>query len=209
MNVKVKLTCKYCGNIYKNPISLTCGDNICKHHIEELVSKNPSNKFSCPLCFKENMNQNFSVNKLIQDMLEYDLHKFKIDSKLKKIYENLKLEVEHLEQILNNPDNVIYEQLNELKKQVYLDRDRLKYEIDTLADGLIEQLDKYEKKFKSEYKNNIDLKYYSSLVEFSRAQLVEYEKYLNSFSTKYKERKEISLKKEKLIFNLQSEIAEL
>ena len=154
MNAKEKLTCKYCGNIYKNPITLTCGDSICKHHIEELVSKNPSNKFSCPLCFNENMNQNFSVNKLIQDMLENDLHKFKIDSKLKKIYENLKVEVEHLEQILNNPDNVIYEQLNELKRQVYLDRERLKNEIDTLADGLIEQLEMYEKKFKSEYDSN-------------------------------------------------------
>ena len=39
MNIKEDLTCKYCREIYKNPITLICcGDNICKQHIEELIS---------------------------------------------------------------------------------------------------------------------------------------------------------------------------
>ena len=65
MNIKDELTCKYCKQIFNNPITLSCGDSICKHHIEELISNNTSNKFACPLCNEEILNQNLSVNKIL------------------------------------------------------------------------------------------------------------------------------------------------
>jgi hypothetical protein len=41
MNIKEELTCKYCNEVYKNPITLNCcGENICKQHVEELTSNN-------------------------------------------------------------------------------------------------------------------------------------------------------------------------
>jgi hypothetical protein len=70
MNIKEELTCKYCNDIYNIPITLACGDSICKHHIEELISSNSPNKFSCPLCNEEIINQNFSVNKCIKKWLK-------------------------------------------------------------------------------------------------------------------------------------------
>ena len=42
---------------------------------------------------------------------------------------------------------------SELNRQVDLDREKLKNEIDDLSDDLIKQLESCEKKFKAEYKN--------------------------------------------------------
>ena len=209
MNAKEHLTCSYCNEIYKQPIALLCGDTICKQHIDELITNNSTNKFTCPLCNKESLNQNFVVNKLIQNLIESNLHKFEVDSKFKKIYENLKTDIGNLEKILKDPENIIYEEINELKRQVDLDREKLKSEIDSLANGLIQQLESYEKKFKAEYKTEIGLQNYNGLVESSRQQLADYEKCLNLFSTTYKERKEKSLQIEKITVDLQPKITQL
>ena len=142
-------------------------------------------------------------------MIENDLQYLEVDSKFKKIYENLKTEIGNLEKILKDPENIIYEEISELKRQVDLDREKLKSEIDDLADGLIQQLESYEKRFKAEYKTEIDLQNYNGLVQSSRQQLLVYEKCLNLFSTTYKERKEKSLQSENITIDLQPKITEL
>ena len=209
MNANENLRCKYCNEIYKDPVALTCGDSICKHHIEELISSSTSNKFNCPLCNRENLNQNFCVNKLIQDLIENDLQNLEVDSKFKKVYENLKAEIANLEKILKDPENIIYEEIAELKRQVDLDRERLKSEIDELANDIIQQLESYETRFKAEYKTNVDLEHFNALIETSKKQLEEYEKSLNKFSTTYKARKEKSLQSENITIDLQPKITEL
>jgi len=186
MNIKQELTCKYCNEIYKNPITLTCGDSICKNHIEELVI---NNSILCPLCSQENMNQTFNANKLIVKLLEIELHKFKLEPKYELMLNSLKQEIKNLEAILKDPENLIFEEIGELKRQVDLDREKLKTQIDTLANDLIQQLESYEQKFKAEFKN-IDLEHYAVLVESSRQKLNEYEKCLSLFSTENAEREE-------------------
>ena len=209
MNAKEKLTCKYCGNIYKNPITLACGDSICKHHIDELVSNDASNKFACPLCDEENVKQNFKENKLMQDLLESDFHKLDVNSKFKNILDNLKTEIHNLEDVLNDPDSFIYKEISELKRKVDLDRENLKSEIDRLSNGLIQQLESFDNRFKTEYKTNVDFGHYNTLIELSRKQLEEFENCLNLFSSRYKEKMKKSKQSEKVIKILQPEIAEL
>ena len=210
MNINEKLSCKYCREIFKKPVYLICcNKNICKHHIDKIVNEALSNTFSCPLCNQENTKQNFHCNELIEDLIELELHKYKLDPKYKITRDNLMIEIENLEKILKDPENIIYEKLSELKRQVDLDRESIKNEIDTLADGLIQQLESYEKKFKAEYKEKIDLDKYNELVESSRANLKEYEKYLNMFSVENNARNEKTSEIEKLINILQSEIEEI
>ena len=210
MNAKEKLTCKFCTKIYKDPIMLLCcGECICKHHIEELISNSSSNKFSCPLCNQENTNQNFKIIKLVQDLIENDLQNLEVDSKFKLIYNDLKTEIKKLEAILKDPEHVIFEEISELKRQVDLERESLKSEIDERANDLIKQLESYEARFKTEYKTNVDFEHYNALVESSRKQLEEYESCLNSFSAKCHERKEKSMRSEKIIKKLQPGITEL
>ena len=210
MNIREELTCKYCNQIYKNPITLTCGDNVCKHHIEELViSNNSSNKFPCPLCNKQNLNLTFEVNKLIEKLIKKELHEFKLNPKYEKTLNNLHIEIKKLEAILNDPHNYIYNEVSELKRLVDLDREKFKKQIDTLADDLITQLESYEARFKTEYGENVDLNYYNDLVESSKRQLAEYETCLNLFSVEIEKRDEKFKASETLIDTIQPKIKEL
>ena len=209
MNIEEDLTCKCCNEIFKNPITLNCcGDNICKDHIEQLITNSTSNQFACPLCNKDNVNQNLNVNKFMQKMVENELYKFKISSKYKKTLEQLKWEIQKIEAIVKDPKNFIYEEISELKRNVDLDREKLKCEIDDLANDLIQQLEKYEKKFKEEYKSNIDLDHYNEIIASSKKQLSEFEKCLSLFSTSKKERNEKCYQSEKTINFVQSMIKE-
>ena len=210
MNIKDKLTCKCCNEILKNPITLNCcGDNICQQHLNELISSNSSNRFMCPLCNKENLNQLFHINNLIQSLLEVELHMFKINPIYDSVLNNLKKEIGNLVSILKDPENYIYEEISELKRQVDLDRERLKIQIDELANDLIQQLESYEKRFKSEYKAKVDLEHYNGLVESSKKQLVEYERCLSLFSIEKEDRYAKRIESEKMIDKLRPEIKEL
>lgn len=187
--MKEKFTCKYCSEVYKEPVSLNCcGENICKKHIKDLISTSLSNKFTCPMCNEENSNQKLNVNKLIQDLLRNDLHKFEIDSKYKSTLNNFETEIRNLEAILNEPENYIYEEISDLKRQVDLDRERLKGQIDNLADNLIQNLELYEKKFKIEIKSKVDLDKFKNLITSSKEQLKDFEMCLSLFSVKNEER---------------------
>ena len=210
MNIKEKLTCKYCYQIYQEPITLVCcGESLCKHHINELLAIGGTNTFLCPFCNEKNVNQNFPVSKTIKDLLDVEVHKFDLDPKYKIILNNLKIEIANLEAILKDPEYIIYEQINELKMQVDLNRESLKIKIDELADDLIKQLESYEKEFKTECKSKVDMKHYISLVEASKQQFNEYEKYLNLLSSKTEERDKQSKETEIKINNLQSKIKKL
>ena len=117
MNVKEILACKYCNEVFKQPITLICcGKNICKQHIQELIKEKSSNTFSCPLCFQENTNQNFHCSELIEKLIGMELHKFKLDPKYEAAMNNFKTEIESLEAIIKDPENIIYGEIGELKK---------------------------------------------------------------------------------------------
>ncbi len=98
--------------------------------------------------------------------------------------------------LLKDPENYIYEGIGELKRQVDLDREKLKKEIDELANDLIQQLESYETTFKKKYKSNIDLEHYYGLIESSRKQLDEYEKCLNLFSVENDQREQKCIESE-------------
>jgi hypothetical protein len=139
MNIKEELTCKYCNQIYNIPVTLACGDSLCKHHIDELISNNSSNILECPLCNETNTNHDFKVNKLIEKLIKRKLHEFKLNSKHEAVLNNLKIEIEKLALLLKDPENFIYQEFDELKRLVDLDREQMKIEIDKLANELIQQ----------------------------------------------------------------------
>ena len=210
MNIKEKLACNYCHEVSKHQINLICcGKRVCKQHIDELVNENSTNKFSCPVCLQENSNQNFHCDELIESLVEMELHKFKLNPKYEIVMNNFKLEIQELESILKEPENIIYEEIRELKRLVDLDRENLKIQIDTLADGLIQRLETYEKKFKAEYNSKIDFDKYADLVESSKNKLKEFEKCLNLFSVEKEERDEKTSEIEKTTEHLRPKINNL
>jgi chromosome segregation ATPase len=210
MNINEQLTCKHCKEIFNEPVTLNCcGINICKRHIDELLSIDESNTFLCPFCDTESANQHFCINGLIQTLVQNKLHKLEMNSDHKVTFNSLKAEIEKLEAILKDPENIIYEEISELKRLVDLDRERTKRKIDELANNLIQKLEAYEARFKAENVLNLDLEDYNALLESSRKQMAEYEKFLNLFATKKEERKEMSKQTEKAICLLQNKTNEL
>ena len=142
-------------------------------------------------------------------MVEDQLHKFELDYNYKETLNKFKKEVEKLESILKDPDNVIYEEIQDIKRKIDLDREISKLQIDELADGFIKKLEEYEQKIKSEYKSNVDVHSYHALVESSKRQLFEDERCLNLFSLKKEERDEKKRQSEQAISSLKSKIKEL
>ena len=66
MNIIEELTCKLCHEIYDEPVTLNCcGENVCKKHIEQILSNKSSSEkgFSCSLCNADNRNQSTTTNK--------------------------------------------------------------------------------------------------------------------------------------------------
>ena len=155
------------------------------------------------MCNQENKHFKIKVNNLIQSLLEVELHEFKINPKYEKTLNNLKIEIEKMALLLKDPEHFIFEEFSELKRQVDLDRDSLKMEIDELADDIIKKLESYEKSFKENYKKNVDFDYFNGLVESSRKQLTEYEKCLSLFSVENEKREEEFKESEQLIQTLQ------
>ena len=205
INIKDKLSCTYCHEIFKHPINLICcGKKICKQHIDELIKQDSPNTFTCPLCAQENTNQNFHCDELFESLIEeVELHKFKLDPKYELTFHNLRKEIESLEKVLNGPESYIYEEINELKRQVDLDRENLKSEIDNVANGLIQQLESYEQQFKKQYKTTVDFNYYSGVAKSSRAKLDGFKKFLNLFSVGKEERDEKTSEMEREINSLE------
>ena len=210
MNVNEELTCKYCKEIFNEPITLNCcAENICKRHIDELLSIDETKTFLCPFCDVESLNQNLRVNRLIQRLIEKQLHKLEFNSDNKLTLEWFKKEIANLEAILKDPENIIFEEISELKRLVDRDRDETKIKIDELANAFIQKLETCEARFKAENVPNVDLEQYNALLKSSRKQMDEYENFLNLFATKEEERKEMSKQSEKTISKLKYKINEL
>ena len=209
MDIERNLTCKYCNKVYNEPITLPCGESLCRQHINELLSIDDANTFYCPFCNEQNLNKNFKVSKTIQYLLDMEAHKITIDPKYTRIFTDFKTEIGNLEIILNDPENYIYEEINEVKRQVDLDREKAKAEIDKLADDYIQQLETHEKQFKAQYKTNVDMNNLISLAEASKKQLNEYESCLNLLSNKTEQRDQQTKQSEITINNLKWKIEEL
>ena len=204
MNIKEQLTCKSCREILNEPITLNCcGENICKKHLSELVSSESSKKTSCPICSSDLDKQGLNVNKLIQSLVENELHKFKIYPKYKELIKKFKSEIEALEKTVKDPENAIYEKFSELKRQVDLEREQTKLQIDRLADDIIEKLVTFEKEFKSNCKTKSAPADYTDLINESKKQLEENEKFMNLFSIENSDREEKSIEIKKIIQNLE------
>jgi len=188
MNLKEKFNCKYCSEIFKSPVFLgCCGENICKEHIDEIISTHESSK-TCPFCSKDISNQMFHVNKTIVDLIEMEIDKFKMDSKYENTINEFKKEFESLKYVLNNPELIIKDYFDELKRQVDLDRETIKNHIDTRANTFIDELSSHEETLKLECKSKIDLDFYNQLMNGVEADLDKHDKCLNSFANEKWER---------------------
>ena len=211
MNLIEDLTCKHCKDIFIDPVTLNCcGENVCKKHIDETLSKPSSTTLACPNCCSELeiKVQKFPINTSLKNLVERELHKIAFDPKCEKTYKNFKNKIENIESIHKDPENIIFNRFSELKNQIDLDRDCAIDEINQLAGDLIKRLDSCQNELKNECQSKNNLDYYSRLIGNMRSELNEYEKCLKSLKNTDEVREKKSNEIEQLANVLDIEIKE-
>ena len=151
-NSKAAWTCSYCSRIFKNPIQLPCDDNICGHHLTE-ANVIRDNQIKCPKCYKlVILNRNeFMPNKLVQQLLDKEIFLSDEEKRLKhKLEEGTKTLHQCWDEFSlgkSKHDLECSKYFNEMKRQINLQREKLKNEIDKIATEMIEKTSKYERAY--------------------------------------------------------------
>jgi hypothetical protein len=84
-HLESQLTCSYCSKIFKDPIELPCGDNVCREHLSERnVVK--LNKIKCNQCKQEFQVKKSSKNSLANEEMILNREFEKSSRKFSKIY---------------------------------------------------------------------------------------------------------------------------
>ena len=207
MNIKEDFRCKYCYETFNDPVSLfCCGENVCKKHIDELLLQ--TENISCMFCDKALPKQEFHINKVLKNLIDRELPNLTIDQKYEDVLEQLKEKIDQIENMHDDPENVIYTKISELKRQVDLDRENAKLKIDQAADEIIKKLDSYETELKAECHSISDSEYDRNLVANMKIKLIEYESVLRSLRMTHQEREKKCNEIEQAIFSLETEIQE-
>ena len=139
------LKCQHedCGLILENPVTLVCGYNVCRHHLDGLETK-----FKCFFCHKQHSipEEGFSVNRSFEIMIE----SFNQSQPLRKL---IKIAFENLNQLINeyeklNSDAFVYDYFSEIRNKVDLHREELVKEINERSEEIIQKLKLIEEEYK-------------------------------------------------------------
>ncbi len=137
------LKCGFCQNIFFEPVSLPCGDTVCKAHI-----KQADKHIICPLCGSmypkadsAELVINSVVNQLIQDHLSNLNFGLNYEKSVQSC-ETLLEEINKNESIIGMP-NEIFE---DIKTEIGLKNKKLKVEIDEFSQKVFDELAICEKK---------------------------------------------------------------
>lgn len=182
MNIREDITCKYCNDIFVDPVTLSCcGDSVCKKHINELFSNTP---VRCPICAEIlSCEMKFCINKALKSLIDRELHKISIDSDYQTVFNSFKHKIQSIQSANSDSERSICEKYAELRKQVSLDKESAKTQIDALTEGIMNSLAEHENESKTSLANS------TQLIASMNAKLIEYEKFLKSLGTTDFERK--------------------
>lgn len=133
--------CKFCNEIYKNPIILSCGHRICRKDLSEIcverideVTKDLT-KVCCHLCHEEMIvpekgflvDKDFSIFTLASDFKGIDFGtKYK---RSRRAVNGFQKEIQSLESLMNDTNCYIAGYFSILKQQIICERDELNKEI--------------------------------------------------------------------------------
>ena len=134
--------CDFCHQILDDPISLPCGETVCKSHSNEITRTN------CVFCSINHKlpRHGFPSNKKLKSQLELKANRinsnFSQFNDYKRIIEDLNKKLKEIESMQQDPENYIYEYFNELTRQVDVRRETLFEGIQRYSEEVIDQIEK-------------------------------------------------------------------
>lgn len=122
------IKCSICRNILVSPLLLPCHHSVCQRHVDEAINE----LITCNECGSDHQkrpNFPFPINMALAQIIEaqiaaLDLGETHTDAK--RTCEKLETVIKECEQLLNDPDNFTYKEINELERQLHLRREELK-----------------------------------------------------------------------------------
>ncbi len=154
--IKGLFDCDICKNLLVDPISLPCGNNVCKHHLEYFGKKKIvlGKSFVCEVCKDKHYvpeKGHFIVNKQIKKALDIELNNLKVSSsahnECKDIIKEAKESLAQIETLEKNAEGYICEHFANIKRQVEIRNEMLKAEIDGYSCGLIRSIERAKDEF--------------------------------------------------------------
>ena len=135
--------CDSCSSTLVDPITLPCGDTVCKRHLDKF-----SDKFKCDLCHGIHVipQNGFVVNKRLKAGLDIEINSLK----LTPAYEECKARLEkvaekavEIENLIRNPKD-ISDYFNELRKKVDSRKEEIRSKIEVYCLELSDIIDRTE-----------------------------------------------------------------
>ena len=151
------LVCQYddCKLIIENPVTLPCGNSLCKEHLEKF-----NEKFMCYFCNEEHQipTNGFVTNIMITNIINNLINMNPLRKNIKESFEKLSESIDDYIKI--DPNVYVFDYYGEIRNRVDLHREELKKEIDKRSDEIIQDLKEREEKCKENLskidKTNID-----------------------------------------------------
>ena len=146
--VNSSFDCDLCNKLLVDPIVLPCGNCICKPHLNELLTNitKEKNTFICCICQDEHQipKNGFMIHQKLQNLIKLELNLLEpspLYEECKKEIEGAKEKVVTIEQLKKDPESYLYEYFEDIKRQVDIRREDLKFKIDTYSDEIIKSID--------------------------------------------------------------------
>lgn len=145
--------CKFCQDVYKQPVILTCGHKICTKDIKEITTDTKikyQDVVKCHICETIMVvpDKGFLIDKdfsIFTDMSGFKGIDFGAKYKRsKESIESFRQEIEGLEYLIKNPDFYIDGYFQNLRKEIDIERDGLVHEINIYYTKLLDEVGQVE-----------------------------------------------------------------
>ena len=144
--VKSLFDCDLCNQVLMDPVTISCGSNICKNHLDKLIKNKDKTAYKCEICHEEHYipKSGFIINKKLQNCLTIKLNTLK----LTPIFDECKIEIQKatengakIEKLEMNSESYIYEYFQDIKREVDIRREKLKADIDKYSNEVIQSIE--------------------------------------------------------------------
>ena len=183
--IKNVFDCDLCHKVLVDPITIPCGNNVCKSHLDKLLKKisKEKNIFQCEICKEEHFipKSGFKVNKRLQNGLEIQFNTLKLTpifDECKKVIKTAHRRVAKIETLEKNSEGYIYEYFEDIKRKVDIRREDLKMKIDKYSDEVIQSIEGTQVNY---IKISKQVNQISTNIEQSKKELDDYVKRFDTF----------------------------
>ena len=159
MNIKSQLICNICKIILKEPVNLPCTSVVCGEHLRDSTVKN--GQITCLKCEKnfDVPNKGFAPNLEVGSFLANDSYLSSEEKSIKQAIQDLLLKLERLQEDAKlkqvDIEMASFMHFTEIRRQIDIQREELKLQIDQVAFRLINQVKTRELFYKIKLKRTI------------------------------------------------------